>query len=157
MELVAYARVVWGRWVADCPRDGCTQAEHFGVDPGTGHVGGLGGAVFRCGTEGTACGCGRVLSSGCGLVCRVEWPGNVEAIEKLLAMRPAPQTRNWSPGEDLTDLLMENVAHGVTGLDPDQIDPAQPAERLLEVRGDSIVVDQLALSPRVARLALGRG
>lgn len=157
MEHVAYARVVWGRWVADCPRDGCTQAEHFGQDPGTGHVGGLAGDAFRCGTEGVTCGCGRVPATGCGLVCRVVWPANIEAIEKLLMQRPVPQTRNWSPGEDLTGLLMENVTHGITGVEADQIEPGQPSLRLLEVRGDDIVTDRLALSAHGARRALGRG
>jgi hypothetical protein len=46
----AYARVAWGRWVADCPRPECSNAEHHGADPVTGHVGGLTGAAFRCGS-----------------------------------------------------------------------------------------------------------
>lgn len=157
MEHVAYARVVWGRWVADCPRDGCTQAEHFGQDPWTSHVGGLAGDVFRCGTEGVSCGCGRVPVAGCGLVCRAVWPANVEAIEKLLMQRPAQQTRNWSPGEDLTGLLLENIAHGIAGIDRDEIEAGHPSVQLLQVCGDDIVTDRLALSAHAARRALGRG
>ena len=157
MELVAYARVCWGRWVADCPRDGCTQAEHFGVDPATRHVGGLGGKVFRCGTEGTACHCGVAGPAGCGLVCAVVWPENVEAIEKLLALRPAEQTRNWTPGEDLVDLMAENVAHGVGGPAAGQVEAGYRGGRLLMVTEREIVTDRLGLDYFAARRALGRG
>lgn len=157
MELVAYARVNWGRWVADCPRPGCTQAEHYGSDAATGHVGGLTGRAFHCGAERSLCGCGRAAPSGCGLVCRVEWPANIEAIEKLLAMRPAAQTRNWSPGEDLVDLLMENTEHGVTGLDAAQVETGHPGGTMLAVCDEEIVTDLLSLDRRVARRALGRG
>lgn len=155
MEYVAYARVCWGRWVADCPRDGCTQAEHFGADPITRHVGGLIGTVFRCGTEGTVCNCGAAVPSGCGLTCAVVWPDNIAEIEKLLALRPAEQTRNWNPGEDLVDLMADNVAHGVGA--PAQVEVGHPGGRLLMVTEREIVTDRLGLDYFAARRALGRG
>lgn len=98
-DLRAMARVSWGRWVADCPRTGCPNAEHFGRDPGSGHVGGLTGSAFRCAL--------------CQLHCPAIWPENVDDIVRLLSVRPVPATRNWSPGETLHDLLAENVQHGI--------------------------------------------
>jgi hypothetical protein len=92
----------WGRWVAQCPRPGCPNAEQFGrCDDGT--PGGLTGTSFRCRTE----------YGGCGLVCAVEWPANVEDLEAVLRARPVPATRNWAPGEDPSQLLRENIEHGL--------------------------------------------
>ncbi len=156
MELVAYARVCWGRWVADCPRPGCSQAEHFGADPMSGHIGGLSGQAFRCGTEGVTCGCGRAVPSGCGLVCRVVWPENIAGIERLLMLRPVPQNRNWSPGEELADLMVENTAMGISPVAPDQIEAGHPGGPLLRVVGNEIVTDVARLDSYAARRALGR-
>ena len=91
--------VNWGRWIARCPRDGCHNAEHFGLDEQTGHLGGLADEVFRCGH--------------CNLTCVVRWPEEKYAIERILAARPVPSTRNWQPGETLDGLLRENSEHGL--------------------------------------------
>lgn len=99
MDLIAYARAEWGRWIADCPRPGCSNAEHQGADPLSGHVGGLTGTTFRCAI--------------CVLACPALWPADKEAIDALLQLRPAPQTRNWLPGEPLTALVAENIEHGL--------------------------------------------
>lgn len=127
-ELRALAYVSWGRWVADCPRPGCTNAEHFGRDKNTGHVGGLTGVTFVCGTAG----------NGCGLRCRADWPQNVADIERLLMMRPVVATRNWHPGEDLHGLAAENLQHGaIAGLDELE------GGVMLRIEGDRITADQL--------------
>lgn len=91
-----------GRWVAACPRPGCGNAEGFGrCDDGT--VGGLLGTSFTC----------RPTHGGCGFRCGVAWPDNVEDLEMLLLARPARGTRNWFPGEDASELLRENIEHGL--------------------------------------------
>jgi hypothetical protein len=93
-----------GMWVAYCPRPGCTNAEKFGLcDDGT--TGGLAGDSFRC----------RPEYGGCGLVCRAQWPDAdlVPKIEALVLVRPVPATRNWEPGETLSDLMGENFEHGI--------------------------------------------
>lgn len=44
---------------------------------------------------------------------RVTFPKQKESIERILVLRPDPNTRNWLPGETLKDLEAENAAHGV--------------------------------------------
>lgn len=135
-EPVAIARVAQGWWVADCPRPFCAGAEHAGRRDG--NVGGLTGAGFRC--------------ANCGLLCASRWPGNIEDIERLLLQRPVPQTRNWSPGESLADLLAENLEHGVLPAVPASLDPGDPG-LLVAVAGDRITNDRAL--PAGHRLALG--
>jgi len=87
---VTFAFVNHGRWVANCPRwmDGCTEAHR--VQPGD-----------------------RFVCANCGAVGSVEFPVDLDLVEKLLAARPVPETRNWLPGETLDELLVENLEHGV--------------------------------------------
>lgn len=92
------AYVYAGQWVARCVRDGCSSAEFHG-QAANGHIGGLTDSAFHC--------------SACGLVTAVDWPTERETIERILAARPAPDTRNWLPQETLDDLMRENVAHGL--------------------------------------------
>lgn len=120
----------WGKWVADCPR-GCGNAEHFGRDPETGHVGGLTGSSFTCGSAG----------HGCGLICPADWPGNVADIEVMLAARPAPN-RNWRPGEDLHELLAENIEHGVVPIIPEALE-AGPPTALLVIADNKVTTGSL--------------
>lgn len=65
-------------------------------------------------------------------------------IERLLMMRPIPYTRNWLPGETLTDLLAENIEHG--------IGPSEPGQEMAIV-GDQITTDSLPRPKR--RLQIG--
>ena len=85
----------WGRWVADCA---CGNAEHYGPDSHTGHVGGLTHTGFVC--------------SVCDYRSKAVWPSDSDRIERLLAVRPYLANRNWRPGDDLVD---ENMVHGVGG------------------------------------------
>jgi hypothetical protein len=43
----------------------------------------------------------------------LRFPPEREAIERALAVRPDPDTRNWSPGETIEQLLAENAEHGI--------------------------------------------
>lgn len=117
MELINLNRPVvsaeanWGRWIVRC----LICADALKLAPRT--------PLFQCWT--------------CGLEAEVLWPVNTAAIERLLMMRPLEQTRNWLPGETLTDLLEENVLHGV-GL-------TQPGDEI-QIVGDRIITDTLPAS-----------
>lgn len=81
-----------GRWISDCPRPYCGNAE--GLSPG--QVG------FHC--------------SNCGQIADVEWPPNAPEITAALDKRPVPQTRNWFPaGHELA--LRSGCPHGQTVAD----------------------------------------
>jgi len=93
----AYAN--WGRWIADCP-DGCGNAEK--LDPGQ--------DAYAC--------------SNCGKVALVSWPDDAARIWQALAVRVAPQHRNWFPaghplalaagaphGQRVEDLMAETFEH----------------------------------------------
>lgn len=83
-------RVNWSRWVSDCSGLLCLNA--WQVQPGD----------------------TRWVCNLCGSVTDLRWPPDPAAIELILSMRPDPHTRNWAPPETVTDLLAENIAHGVT-------------------------------------------
>jgi hypothetical protein len=101
VELVAHPWMERGMWMARCPRLplGCTNAEHYGPDPIGGHVGGLTDSGFRC--------------ARCHLECPAVWPRARRVIERLLAARPIPDTRNWMLGEPIKFLIAENIQHGL--------------------------------------------
>jgi hypothetical protein len=127
------AYVNWGRWVADCPRQGCANA--LALERGQ--------AVFECAGRGA-----------CGLVTDVEWPPNVWEIERFLAARPIASTRNWLPGETIHDLLFEGAAHGVLPI-PAELLASASRGPVLQVIGDLILADVLA--PALVRAAIGTG
>lgn len=92
-----------GRWIADCPRRDCHNA--LKLQPKQSHM--------HCGGEG-----------GCQLISTVDWPSDIDEIERVLAMRPVPGTRNWAPaghrqaravgfpeGQSVADLIDENHQH----------------------------------------------
>lgn len=89
---VAYAEANWGRWIARCPAGLCTNAMQ----------------LHRWQQHFACAGAG-----GCGWTTDVLWPADPEAVEALLALRPAARTRNWLPGETLQQLLLENAQHDV--------------------------------------------
>jgi hypothetical protein len=64
-----------GRWVVDCPHEGCFSA--LAVESGGG---------VTCAAP----------PAGCGRRYEVEWPANAPTIERVLAVRPE-QNRNWFP------------------------------------------------------------
>ena len=47
-----------------------------------------------------------------GLAMLVIMPEEREQIERILNMRPVPETRNWLPHESVDDLIVENIEHG---------------------------------------------
>ena len=96
------AYVNHGRWIADCVRPYCANAE----------------MVTR--------GQGQMRCSNCHLGQVVQWPADATPISQVLARRPVPQTRNWAPpghrqafasgfpeGQTVAELVDENVEHGV--------------------------------------------
>lgn len=108
--MIARAYMNWGRWVADCPRPGCTYA--FRLEPGQ--------QTYTCRTA---------RGEGCGAEAPIEWPPDADQIEQVLQRRPLEQTRNWLPaghelavisgaphGQTVADLLAENEEHGVKGM-----------------------------------------
>ena len=89
------ARINWGRWLVDCPN--CNSA--LDVTP-TDTI----GLCLDCGTE---------------------WfevvfppPGLKVAVETILLRRPGNRAKifphsNWSPGETVAQLQLENLEHGL--------------------------------------------
>lgn len=88
---LGYAYANFGRWVVDCPRPWCTNAMQVW----------RGQAMFEC----------RGPDS-CGWTAPIVWPPDPDAIEAILAVRPANAVRNWRAGETLANLVEENAAHG---------------------------------------------
>lgn len=118
---VAYAEANWGRWIARCPSRHCQSALQLSrFQP-----------VFRCWE--------------CGIAADVMWPSFAEDVETLLMMRRDPTTRNWLPGEDLHDLLTENLERGVLPL-PELDGRSRP---VLSIVDDHIVHNELASAARM--------
>jgi hypothetical protein len=72
----ALAYVNWGRWVAECPADGCHDARELVA----------GQASVRCALGHTS---------------PVKWPGGAQAVTAItnaLNKRPDDKNRNWFPG-----------------------------------------------------------
>lgn len=99
----ARAYVNHDRWIADCIRPYCANAESLQPRQG----------LFHC--------------TNCRQMAEVEWPSNPDDIWRALARRPVPQTRNWFPsghelavragcphGQTVADLEDENQRYGVT-------------------------------------------
>ena len=99
----ARAYVNHGRWIADCTRPYCANAEKLSPRQGT----------YHC--------------SNCQQLAEVEWPLNADEIWSVLAKRLVPQTRNWFPvghelalrsgtphGQTVADLEDENRQYGVS-------------------------------------------
>jgi hypothetical protein len=78
-----------GRWITDCPRPGCANAQ--ALTPAQ--------WVFEC--------------SNCLVRAPVEWPPNAAEITAELDRRPVPDTRNWFP-EDHPLALASGRDHGQT-------------------------------------------
>ena len=91
-----------GRWIADCTRPFCANAEKLKPRQ----------SMFHC--------------SNCMQIAEVEWPAEVDEITAVLERRPVPQTRNWFPaghglalrsgtlhGQSVADLQAENDEYGV--------------------------------------------
>jgi len=88
-----------GLWIAQCPQEWCVGADHYGPGPHTGRIGGLTGDRLTC--------------PRCANVTAAQWPPNVDDIMQVLMQRPMPETRNWRPGEEVKDLIVENAVHGI--------------------------------------------
>ncbi len=93
----AVAYVDKGNWWARCPSGACCGIEY--IDPDVG--------LFFC------CSCYNVEWGGAPLF--VDFPDVTTRteIERLLLARPNHINRNWRPGDSLTDIEADNIAHGV--------------------------------------------
>jgi hypothetical protein len=100
-------RANWSRWISDCANPACRNG--WRVDMSV--------VLWMC--------------RDCWTVTRPIWPADPGAIAWLLSQRPEAKTRNWEPGESLTDLLMENAAHGIV---PEGITPGTD-DVLTEIEG----------------------
>lgn len=97
---VVKARILYGRWMVDCPR--CNGAND--VIPGE--------PIYLC----SCCMWPGVFRPGSEYVAphfaEVIFPENREAIEAILLKRPAIANRNWYPGESIEQLEKENSQLG---------------------------------------------
>jgi hypothetical protein len=84
---IVEAQVNHGRWLAECPS--CPNAIMLSRDA----------LLFLCDN----CGEGWL---------NVAWPLNREEIEAMLQYREDDANRNWTPGETVADLQIENAANG---------------------------------------------
>ena len=137
----APARVNWGRWIADCPSCGSALA----VEPGQPL---LGATVWEADGEHLTAARFQEGCWDCGTVTDLAWPdsGVIDGVERLLAMRPDPKTRNWEPHESLHDLMRENAERGIFShpVIHAAAAAASPGHALLDVdEGGRIVVDAL--------------
>lgn len=109
---VARAYVYSGEWVADCPREGCSNVEFLHRPSRRGGPRDVQVGFYLC--------------SYCGAQAEISWPDTRHGILAVLARRPLPDTRNWYPadhpvavrfglphGQSIKDLEDENEAHGV--------------------------------------------
>lgn len=95
LEPSAQARVSRSRWIANCPMPGCNSRQHVSKDD----------HLFFC---------AHCLNEAVGnRTVPVEWPRDVDGIERVLLVRPFAGNRNWHPGETIADLERENREHGL--------------------------------------------
>lgn len=97
MKATAY--VNHGRWIIDCPDDGC----HAGL---------------KAIDTGIACDCMDEVvcdhpAIPHGLAIDITYPDQQDEITRLLDLRPKRGNRNWTPGETVAELKAENVTHAV--------------------------------------------
>jgi len=86
-----YAIVNHSRWVAQCPH--CPNAMYV-----------MPGMPFWC----TNC----LMTGNRGMAMEVDFLEEMDAIERVLLLRPDPKTRNWGPHETLDQLVAQNMEHG---------------------------------------------
>jgi hypothetical protein len=107
MAETARAYLYSGEWTADCPREGCANAEYLhglrrpGRPAGPGNPRDVRKPSFLC--------------SYCQQAAVVEWPPQafMDAVVELLNRRPVPSTRNWYPA-DHAGAVGFRIEHGQT-------------------------------------------
>lgn len=96
-KAVAVARVSGSCWIVDCPDPACGGAEFANfVEP-----------LFFC------CACRNAAWENRPLAVEVPSAKQRGEVEAVLVKRDDPNTRNWVPGESVSDLKVENVTRGV--------------------------------------------
>lgn len=118
--MAVQAYVYHGNWIAECSRDGCSNAEFlFWLRYADRPASAANPREVRK---------GAFLCTNCGGLDTVDWPeeGFVRELDAVLAARPVPDTRNWYPaghpvavtcrlphGQSLAEVRAESEAHGV--------------------------------------------
>jgi hypothetical protein len=93
--LPCFAVVNFGRWITHCPQPRCTGSSFVWIG---------GPHQFMC-----------IVCANLGIGARwrpVILPTDWEAIESVLRLRHILTERNWTPGESIGDLLVENLDLG---------------------------------------------
>lgn len=93
----AIARISGSCWIFDCPDPGCGGAEFANFDE----------PLFYC------CACRNAAWDHQPLKVEMPTAKHRGELEAVLLKRPDPATRNWRPGETVSDLKVENVTRGV--------------------------------------------
>jgi len=93
-DLTLIPRVNHGRWIVDCPSQFCRGAELARED-----------GLFMCQSCFNASYGRKYLS--------VKFPRYRGSIEQVLSRRQNAENRNWSQGETITKLRVENKRFGV--------------------------------------------
>ena len=92
--LEANAYINWGRWLINCPHDGCNGGNLTPIENGETVI-----VCWDCG--------GRVLP-------KFPPPAQVNAAHQVLEKREYAENRNWDPTtQDVQDLKAENAMKGV--------------------------------------------
>ena len=94
---VATARVDHGRWIADCPTEGCDGAEFVSLN----------GQPFFC-TE-----CRNAVTDNVPIPVVLPDEKTRGQIDAYLSARPLAVTRNWRPDETVKQLQQENRKNGI--------------------------------------------
>lgn len=94
---VAVARVNHGRWIADCPTEGCGGAEFVS----------LAGQPFFC------CECRNAATDNTPIPVVLPDEQTRDQVTVYLCARPDAETRNWDPEETVKQLQRENRDHGI--------------------------------------------
>ena len=80
----------------------------------------------------------------CGTAADVVWPPALEDIVQVLALRPNEATRNWQVGEDVLDLVRENLEHGILPTERELV--AHRGGPLLRVEAGRVLTGHPALT-----------
>lgn len=100
--MIALVYMNHGRWVVDCPREGCDWAYQAMTEDGK--------PRYQASCEGGPDMFGRGWVRGCGVRVDVTWPPLDAAleIERVLYARARPVNRNWRHPETVDGLSREN-------------------------------------------------
>jgi hypothetical protein len=140
VEKVVYARLNFGRWIADCPDD-VSKTHAMPMDPLNPSAPFVCAAcypdvrakafqkgadeLFRPVDDPVKQQAAKDKAVADGHSYRVVFPDNLADIMAVLRYRPV-EHMHWEPGESLEFLKLENAQHGVAGPIPAQVSSVNP-------------------------------